>query len=82
MSENQTNNETPREKAERLGVPLRYTPPIRKQEPNPLQGQRQDGIKSYLNLIVSVCETCGKELTRQQEKPCGNMGCPFGEMYI
>lgn len=76
------NNETPAEKAKRLGVPLRHTPPmIKEPEPNPFQQQQKtlnERYKEMFNSVSSVCETCNKELTRAQERPCGHSRCPFG----
>jgi len=76
--------ETAKEKADRLGVPLRRTPQPIPFKPNPLNGQ--DNSKDYLNSLMkqvsSVCETCGKELTKMQERPCGLFGCPFGNTNV
>ncbi len=77
-------NETPKQKAERLGVPLRHTPPMFKEkEKNPFEQQQKtmnERFKEMMNPVSSVCETCGKELTKAQERACGNMLCPFGQL--
>jgi hypothetical protein len=76
--------ESANEKAKRLGVPLKSTPPYFKEQPqNPLRGTAEtmeDKFKRLMNHTTCVCETCNKELTRQQEHPCGNMLCPFGRL--
>lgn len=56
--------ETPTQKANRLGVPL-----IRKQPP-----------KGYaeINPVIAVCEECGHEIHAKEYRSCPTSQCPFG----
>lgn len=58
--------ETPIQKANRLGVPLiPKKPPFSK-------------TIADLNPIIAVCEECGHEIRAQNMKSCPLSNCPFG----
>lgn len=73
--------ETPQEKAKRFGVPLIHEikiEPIKETDnAKELRDMLLCEMTKYQNEVVSIC-TCGKEITRKNNKPCGSQGCPFG----
>lgn len=73
--------ETPQQKAERLGVPII---PLLPNLPQPIKDDKpmqayKDGVLKIINTPTSVCGACGKVITlATKSEPCGNMYCPFG----
>jgi hypothetical protein len=71
--------ETPKEKANRLGVKLFPSPIIK---PQPQESEKDLGSqlykKRFMEEIIGICETCGIEITRMSKSPCGHQLCPFG----
>ena len=74
-------NETPQEKALRLGVA--YIPPSKpsaKPEKKPVEFTKADFAKFILE-VEAVCGGCGKGIRRCDKRdPCGNNNCPFGTL--
>lgn len=81
-------SETPKQKAERLGVKLipkgldMIDPKREKAEEEKRQREAVKAmILESLNKTVAVCERCGRELSYidvEKREPCGDSGCPFG----
>lgn len=73
--------ETPQEKARRMGIPL--IAPIDRIIPkrdNPATDKSfRDAMLEHLSKPVAICGGCGKEMLPQDAKsPCGRQDCPFG----
>lgn len=74
-------NETPQQKASRLGIPLIV--PIERiipdQDTLKESGKYKDAMLSQIAKPIAICGGCGKEITQQDAKnPCGANNCPFG----
>ena len=73
--------ETPAEKATRLGV--KVIEPVIRPIPDKKQPDKDDEamvkMKAYMFDTVAVCGGCGKEIRRiDVPEPCGRQNCPFG----
>lgn len=69
MNDDRNLNETPEQRARRLGVPL-----VR--QPNPL-ARRYDP-----NPVVAVCGECGRDVRWVEHHSCGRVDCPFGSALL
>lgn len=76
MSKLTNTQETPEQKAERLGVvvikPFPHKHDVNKEKPKPNK-------MTWLPPIVAVCGGCSKEIKLgARREPCGKTICPFG----